>query len=196
MANDNGAKPRRNTALIVSLCVNFFLIGILVAGVLGAIHRFRTFGGPQGDGLDPRAVIHMLPDARRDEIEPLLEGKRDQIRPLLDAARDAREDAYRIFKAETFDRAAFDAAMTKVREADAAVASATQAIIGDVAARLTADERGRIARGFLERRLEHFRERGFGRGGPFRRFHGRDDGDAFEEPVPPPPADSPAPGGD
>ena len=191
MTTEPGPKPKRSTTLIVSLCINFFLVGVIAAGALGALHHFQRSGGDR-DGFDPRALMHMLPDARRTELEPLLHGSRDEVRALLDAARDAREDAYRAFKQETFDAAAFDAAMTKVRTADDAVARATQTIIAEIAAKLSPDERARLARHLIERRWDDHRG---GRHGPFGGDRDELDDDGPEGP-PPPSSPSAPPSGD
>ncbi|MBI1239103.1 MAG: periplasmic heavy metal sensor [Alphaproteobacteria bacterium] len=146
-------RGRRSWLLIASLCLNFFLIGLIVAGLLAFAADLR-FGRP-GSGASPfhpRMLVEMLPPDSRAKIREAMAERRPVYRPLIHAARRARLEAYGAFTAEPFDPAAFDAAMTKIRETDAAVQAAGQAFVTDLAARLSPEERAIVARKIRERR--------------------------------------------
>lgn len=144
--------------LVVSLAGNLLLVG-LIAGAAWLRHQS---GGPIAAAAGPFGFIRALPRERR---EALRQESREQIaglRPLWQTVREARREAERALAAEPFDAGTFLAAQRRVVDAEHAARLAGSKLLADAAAKLTPDERRRMARWF-----ERGRNRGRdGEGGP------------------------------
>ena len=157
-------KQRRwlKVALIASLALNALVIGV----VLRSMWQFRAsyMMSPAGIEAGLPAFVDTLPRERRDalRVEGLVDRQR-QLRPLRVDLRRARADAARAFLAEPFDRQAYVAAQAAVLEAEVKLRRTAQAVLPDLAQRMTAEER----RSFVG-------WRGRWRGGPGRDGAGRD----------------------
>ena len=149
---------RRNwmkIALIFSLAFNAVVVGMVVR----SMWQFRTAFAMSGAGLEANlpAFIATLAPERREVLrnDGVIARPGVVLRPLRVELRRARVDAARVFLAEPFDKQAFIAAQAKVAEAEANLRRTVQAMLPEIAARMTADER----RAFV-------RWRGPGRGPP------------------------------
>jgi uncharacterized membrane protein len=177
-------------ALIVSLCLNFVMIGLLAAmfwrwpfparnfapppGIdLGAgdIGRSHGHGPGMGHGmglglgqgpLNPHMLEHIAP-AKADAIRAVILAHRKPLADLRDASFAARDAAAKVLAADGATQADIGAAFGKVREADAALETEVLKTVAECAALLTPEER----RAALEERMKN----GGGHGG-FGRFHG------------------------
>jgi uncharacterized membrane protein len=146
--------------LVVSLAGNLLLIG-LIAGA--AWFRYQVGGSSLGSG-GAFGFIRALPKERRDALR---QASREQIaglRPLWQTVREARREAQRALTAEPFDAAAFLTAQRRVVDSEHAARSAGAQILADAAAKLTPDERRRMARwadrhGGRDRERDRDRER-------------------------------------
>jgi len=148
-------EPRRwSFWLIGSLCLNVFLIGVIVMGLIVARNRIAAgaMGGGQG-GLRPDVVLQMLPQSGALKMCDALAARVPEFRKLGQDVVEARRAMFRVFRAEPFDEASFRAALAHVTEADIAVARAREATIADVVARLTPDERKHFTRQVAQRML-------------------------------------------
>ena len=97
-------------ALALSLLLNFGLAGFLIA-------RSMPERGPPSPAerlaaLGPRA----LPGPLRDEVEKRLPPDTPELRSALDAVRDARRAVFAAMRANPYDRAAVEAALTTLRD--------------------------------------------------------------------------------
>ncbi|HEY0283406.1 MAG TPA: periplasmic heavy metal sensor [Rhizomicrobium sp.] len=172
----NGSpQGKSNVALIISLCINLVLAGVIAMGGYRAFHHGPMFGNTPGfekgygggHGQRPmgsRALMHLLP-AETGKVKAVADAHRDRVFQLRSEARQARRDVLRTFASPDFSQQAFDRALERVRNADAALEAEELKVVSESVAALTPDER----RAAVERAREH---RGFGmhRGGRSRGF--------------------------
>ena len=157
--------------LVVSLAGNLVLIGLIAGAAWFRHHAGGSFAG----GAHTFSFIRALPKERR---EVLRAESRDQIaglRPLWQAVREARREADRLLTAEPFDGPAFHTAQRRVVDSEHVARSAAAQLLADTAAKLTPDERRRMAR---------WNERG--RGGRSRDGDEGSSGPAEKQRLPPP----------
>jgi uncharacterized membrane protein len=158
----NGSpQGKSNVALIVSLCLNLILAGVIAMGGYRAFHHGQMFGGGpdfgrgHGQGsMSSRALMHLLP-AETDKIRAIADAHNDRVLQLRSEARQARRDVLGAFAALDFNQQAFDRSLERVRGADAALEAEELKVVSESVATLTPDER----RDAAERAREH---RGFG----------------------------------
>lgn len=150
MSNDMGAPRRKsNVALIVSLCINLVLAGVIAMGLL------RAFGPMLGNGprpLVPFGIMRLVP-ADGDKIKAVVAAHRDRILQLRKDAMEARREMWRAFAAADFTQQAFDRSLARVRDADAAMEAEQLKVVSESVAALTPDDRRNAA----ERGREHGR---------------------------------------
>lgn len=153
------AAPRFNTALIVSLCVNLLLAGVIATAAI----RFYTHQpdmpppGPQAQPSNSppeRAQVRQLLSARY--LSRLLPQKSAQIQAIADAhhakieklkgeALDARREVLRVFSEPELNRADLDKALTRMQAADLAVGTEVIHAATEIAPLLSPEERKRVA---------------------------------------------------
>src|SRR6185436_19207419 len=103
--SDMPQPPRRRSFwLIASLCLNFFLIGVIVTGLLVARNRMiaNAMTGNAAGGLPPEMVLDMLPRSGAIKMCDVLAGRVENFRRLGRDAIDARRDVFKVFRAEPF----------------------------------------------------------------------------------------------
>lgn len=174
--SDSAAPPKSsNVALIVSLCVNFLLVGLIVTALVRVsfVHPLfgRGMGGFEGahvrgqmqQMLSPHALMHAAPD-KSDAIQGVIDAHRARIDTLRQEAIGARQDVIRAFTAPSFDKVAFERAVVRLQTADAALEGEVLKIVEESAETLTPDERRAAA-------MQAGRGRGHGWG--FGHGHGR-----------------------
>ncbi|HWA89283.1 MAG TPA: periplasmic heavy metal sensor [Rhizomicrobium sp.] len=128
--------------LIVSLCVNAALIGLIaIAFLRGFPHPPRE---PKGAGLSPMALMRMVP-AEEDKIAAIMDKHRAAIRELRQHALQARAELFGRISAAEFDRAAFEKALADVQAADTALESETMKATAESLEALTPAERESVA---------------------------------------------------
>jgi uncharacterized membrane protein len=140
-ASDTGEKPNRvprwlTGFLIVSLAINFIFIG----SVAGAMWRFQ---GPPSAGANPGLLSYVstLPADRRKALWDAAAAERQTLRPLRREARAAREATLLALVADPFDKQAVLAAQARQTRAEEQARAAVQAMIVQIAAELTPQER-------------------------------------------------------
>ena len=146
------AKPRRRALLIVSLCLNLFLMGVIAAGLFAAWQREALGAGPGNSPFHPRNIAAMLPPDGKAKVEKITRENRLKFVPLLRDVRRTRLDAFRQLQQEPFDKTKFDAAMSDVRSADAKLAEEGQRIVLEIIASLTPEERRIVVEKIRSRR--------------------------------------------
>ena len=128
--------------LVVSLVVNLALAGF-VAGRLT-----RDFAPMPG--FDPLVgvvrLVRFLDDDRRREVMRELWGKRREFRTSLRAIRGAQRAVATAVTAEPFDEEALRAAFAEFRAQLERSQADSHEMLATIAARLTPEERGRLAR--------------------------------------------------
>ena len=160
MSNDPFAAPpprKGSAALIVSLCVNVVLIGVIAVAVarvammhqmwpgIGAIRQAERHGVvPVQMILNPRAMMHAAP-SEREKIHSVILAHRDRVKALREASLAARRDVMKTFTAAPFDKAAFEQSLTRMQDADRALETEVLHVMSDSAAILTPEERQAVA---------------------------------------------------
>ena len=131
--------PRRpSILLIVSLCLNIFLIPVLTTVVVRAVHRDGVVGA--GGVLAPRSVIAAVPN-ERGRIQAIIDGHAPKIVALRSASVQARRQAFRTLAAADFSQDSFAKALSAVANADAALERENIAMMAQSLAALTPTER-------------------------------------------------------
>jgi Spy/CpxP family protein refolding chaperone len=196
MSDTASPPPRSNLALIISLCLNLVLAGIIAM----ALVRFAVHGplfdrgrpmDPLGQSperaqlhqaLSPRMLMHVAPE-KADQIHSLLRAHRARIEELRTASMAARRHTLEVFGASNFDKATFEKALAQMQAADSAFESEILKVVSETALTLTPEERQKAAawRG----------HRGDDRGMRWRHSHGPDGGEAPPPGQQPPPAPPP-----
>jgi uncharacterized membrane protein len=167
MSDTTERAPRRwGYWLIASLCLNFFLIGVVVTGLVVARNRMiagAMSGG--GGGLPPEMVLQMLPQSGAVKMCDVLAGRIENFRKLGRETVDARRAVFKIFRAEPFDAIAFGSSLKRLTAAQVAVLQEREASIADVVARLTPEERKQFTRKIVQRFLSLSKPSGPKQGG-------------------------------
>jgi hypothetical protein len=173
-------------ALIVSLCLNLAMIGLLAAMVWRWPFPVRPFAPPPGfdrgmgdiahgpgsghgpgmgrgigfglgqGPLNPHIMAHVAP-AKAEAIRAVIDAHREKLAVLRDASMAARDAAAKVFAADRPAQADIDAALDKVRAADGALEAEVLKTVSECALLLSPEER----RAALEERMRG----GGGRGG-------------------------------
>lgn len=157
------AAPRSNVALIVSLCVNLLLAGVIATAVFRFVAhqegRFQPHGlGPQqqqpGNQPPERAQVRqllspkfltLLAPEKADDILLVVDAHREKLDRLRMEANAARRDVLAAFGAPVLDRAALEQALARTQTADAAIEMEMMNVVADVAPKLSPDERRKAA---------------------------------------------------
>lgn len=167
------ASPRKssNVGLIVSLCINLILVGVIAMGFFRAFHPGLMFGGQgfgrgmgQGQGaLAPYALMRLVP-AESDKIQSIVAAHRDRILQFRSEAMAARQETRRAFADANFSRQAFDRSLERVRNADMALEEEEMKVMSESVAALTPDERRAVVDRVRAHRGFEMRRRGAGQG--------------------------------
>jgi len=147
------ARERRGWGvwLVVSLCINFFLIGVIVMGLIVARNRAAMGAGGGGGGLPPEVVLQMLPPSGAVKMCNAIGGRLETFKRLGREIAEARRAMFQIFRADSFDPPAFNAALARVTAAQVAILREREATVADVVAKLTPDERRHFTRQIAQR---------------------------------------------
>jgi len=155
--SDVASQPPRRWSfwLIASLCLNFFLIGVIVTGLLVARNRMivGAMTGAGGGGLPPDVVLQMLPHSGAIKMCDALAARVENFRRLGRETVEARRAVFKVFRTEPFDDAAFRAALIRMTAARVAILQERQATIAHVVAKLTPEERRHFTRKIVQRLL-------------------------------------------
>ena len=95
--------------------------------------------------FDVRALRRVIPPEREAVLQPIFETHRPQMRARLHDLFAARGDVRRAIAAEPYDRAALDSAFARLREADRATAEEAQAMLTELLAVATPEERRKMS---------------------------------------------------
>ena len=146
------AGPPRRFWLIVSLCLNFFLIGAIVAGLIVARNRMiaGAIRGAEGS-LAPEVVLQLLPPSGAVKMCNVVNANTDAFRKLGRDLVDARRDLFRAFRSEPYDAAAFKSALDRTTAAQIALVQLRQSIALQVTGELDAPERQELSRKLVQR---------------------------------------------
>lgn len=158
-------KPRR-WPLYASLFLNVVLITVLALGAWKFSQVRRHWeDAPMGAWL-PREIERVLPNETAAKVAKIREAHADTVKALWKAAREARAAMRSALEADPLDVAALRKAVTDMRDADAALATETGAIIVEMAENLTAAERMLVREKVKDLRKQPRRGKPRGEGGP------------------------------
>jgi uncharacterized membrane protein len=133
-----------STILIVSLCFNFFLAGIVVLGTLRAIQRAHA-AVPVRQLLMPQAVKLLLPGDEQAKLDAIIAAHQDALNKYRDEAIESRAVAFREYESKDFDAAKFAADLEAIHAADSALEEEAIKSMSETAAKLTPEERQTVA---------------------------------------------------
>lgn len=186
-------RPHWNVALIVSICVNLLLAGVIAM----AVYRFTfhrpmpvMMGGPvSGHGqqerqqirliLTPHGVMRVVPE-KQDAIRAVLRPHHERMEKLRAETVAARQEVLRLYAAPTLDKAALDKAFARMLQADAAIEAELVKTSSDVSMLLTPEERKKVLEWQPRGHRGWHHDDGPRDDGP------RDDGPRGDRPPPPP----------
>ncbi len=138
--------PRRGPSvlLIVSLCLNLALIGLIGIGLVRS--GFRSFEPrPAGGGaLNAQSLVRMFP-AEKGKLDTIAQIHRPKLRALRQARNQARAEAFQVLDAPTFDADAFAKSLAAIQTADAAFETEQAKETVESVAALTPAERQSVA---------------------------------------------------
>lgn len=137
---------RFRIALAVSVVLNLFLAGALIAGLVS----LRT-GGPMINAGSLRVAGAELPSAERRPFRMALREARRSMRPMVVASRAAKAEAAALLREPSVDQAAVNAALDRARTADAAVRAAVERRAVAYAATLPLADRATLAAAMTRR---------------------------------------------
>lgn len=169
----------RGPVLFVSLCLNLFLVGLMIGGAVPPHHRPHWLdfhareagprepgrpgmqgmaqgiqgaipGGP-GAALAFRQAVQSLPERDRQVFEEAMEGARGEVVRQQRELRQARQRIGDIVRAEPFDRQAALKALDDIRQRQQAIQQRLHAGTVDALARLPADSRRQFADALAQR---------------------------------------------
>jgi uncharacterized membrane protein len=143
--SETAVTPKRQPSvlLIVSLCLNLALIGLIAITVMRTgFHRLEPREGKMT--LNAQSLMRMVP-AEQSKIQAIIDAHRKQMRALRRQAMDARADSFRLLEAKDFNADDFAKSLASVDAADAALEAETMAMTAQAVAALTPQERADIA---------------------------------------------------
>jgi Spy/CpxP family protein refolding chaperone len=159
MSESIAPRRRPNGLLIVSLCLNAALIGVVGVNIAMAMHR--EFRPVVGDGpLAPHELIRMAP-AESAKIRNIIDAHRERIAALKAQAMRSRKEAFAVFASPDFNSEKFVQAVAAVHEADDAWGRESVKAVSESVAVLTPQERQDIAQR-IQRRNGSWWRRVFG----------------------------------
>lgn len=136
------ARRQPSVLLIVSLCLNVALIGLIAIAAMRFQDAFQMKGHKRE--LSPQALMRIVP-AERDKLQTIVDTHRPRLRELRAAAMNAREASLRILASHDFQPEAFERSLAAVEQADAAFQSEIVKETAESVAMLTPQERQAVA---------------------------------------------------
>ena len=131
--------------LIVSLCLNLALIGLvaitLVRGGMG-MHRFEPREAKLT--LNAQSLMRMVP-AEENKIQNIVDAHRKRMHELRRDAMQARAESFRLLEDRDFKANDFEKSLAAVQTADAALEAETMKVTAESIAILTPQERAEVA---------------------------------------------------
>lgn len=141
----NALPKRYRWLLLLSLALN---IGVVTALLAHHWHGHERQGSAERRWSripDSRQMARALEAADHRILREVLEGHREQIGRQYRPLGHARRDVAQALRAEPFDPEALNQAFARMRNSEGAMADATHAFMLDLATRISADGRQRIA---------------------------------------------------
>ncbi len=141
--SDAPVRQKASLLLIVSLCLNVALLGVVGVTIWRSNDRGVEPRVPKG-GLSAQMLMRLVP-AEKAKIDAILTRHHPRLHELRGDAMRARVESFRVLTEPEFDPAAFTKALAAVQAADAALETETMMITADSVAVLTPQERALVA---------------------------------------------------
>jgi uncharacterized membrane protein len=144
--SDPASMPKRKPSvlLIVSLCLNLALIGLIaIAFMRTGMRHFEPHGGKVT--LSAQSLMRMVP-AEQTKIQSIVDAHRKRIHELRQQAIQARVDAFRILESQDLKADDFAKALAAVQSADTALETETMKVTAESVAVLSQAERQTVAK--------------------------------------------------
>lgn len=125
--------------LVLSVGLNLFLVGFLVARGIG--HRPPPHRGP-----GPFHAHEVFDVGRSPEMRARFERRKDELRPKHRALRDARKGVEEALLAEPYDRARVESALAELRKETGAMQEGMHRALLDIAEELGPEQRRAFVR--------------------------------------------------
>ena len=150
--SDAPQAPRRSRVwLIVSLCLNFFLIGLIAAGLIVARNRVIA-GAVRGEGsLPPEVVLQLLPPSGAVKMCAIMSANVDAFTKIGGELVAARREIFKAFRAEPFDSTALKSAFDRATAAQVTLVQLRERLALELSERLSTDERQELSRKLVRR---------------------------------------------
>jgi uncharacterized membrane protein len=146
MTGDRGTSRRRwRVALIVSLALNLFLVGLV--GIWAVRPMFRGPPSPPDFSRTIDRMAHRLSDADAAILRRAYAAHRDSILQRSREVETARRTVRRTLRSEPFDPDALAHAMDDIRKARTAFEQTLQDVMREAAAEISPDGRRILSRG-------------------------------------------------
>jgi uncharacterized membrane protein len=137
------SKRQPSVLLIVSLCLNLALIGLVaITFMRTGMRHFEP--REEKIGLSAQSLMRMIP-AEEDKIRAIVDAHHKLMRPLRQQAKRARAESFQLLEAKDFNADAFAKSLSDVQNADAALESETMKLTAESIAALTPQERETVA---------------------------------------------------
>lgn len=178
MSDPVAPRAPSNVPLIISLCVNLLLAGLIAIPLVRFALHGPMFRPPMHDALgpgmeraqlhrmlSPRTLMHIAPD-KVDKIKAVLDSHRGRIDELRAQSMTARRKVMDVFGAAKFDQPAFDKALADMQAADSAFEKEILKVVSETAGTLTPEERQKASQWrdhpMMFRHGWHHEDRGMG----------------------------------
>jgi len=146
--------------LIVSLCLNVALLGLIAIAMVRAGERMFE-PRPVNRALSAQALMRMVP-AEKPKIQSIIKAHHDRLHDLRKEAMRVRAEAFEVLSSPNFTPDSFAKSLAAVQSADAALESEAMKVTGESVAALTPAERQSVAgkvrspkRALLRRMFRH-----------------------------------------
>lgn len=133
----------QTVALVASLVLNGFLVGMIVAD---SMHGDRRGRGPRMGGFELRRLAERLPRDAVDQVAAELEAQRPSVEARFERLRALREELNGIAAQPNPDRAAIDERLAALRAEAAALQEEVQRATYDALLKLPPEVRAGLAK--------------------------------------------------
>lgn len=157
MNDDPTRTTLRRWLLMLSLVLNLFLLAAIAAGAwrwwalrthdASAVHARAAEGAAPAAPRGLRFAADALAPAQRQAFRAALRDARRDVAELARQGREGRRELAQLMAAPVFDRAAFDATLSRTRAADVGVRERIERAVADFGAGLSPAERAAFAQG-------------------------------------------------
>jgi uncharacterized membrane protein len=130
---------RRNTGLIVSLCLNVVLIAMVAVGFVRAWQR--EYEQRVGGAFSAQSIVAHLPPDRAARVQAVVDAHAAKLNALADAAQQARVKARLLFLSPDYQLPVYAQQQARILAADDALEAEKMRQLNDIGVLLTVDER-------------------------------------------------------